>query len=1017
VEAIFLQSVFDDALQHPNFFNGRILTATDLSDEQAAAQKRSRWLGMAIGEGVAYGLAVRQASGASLSISSGLAVNRRGEALWLPGDVTLNLVDVRTQASAGGDSPFQPCDIPAAVTTTGVVSAEYSLLTITRASRDSSEIALTSSLNGSGGLCSQSRYADEGVQFKLIPLRAVDFGFTLPAAAALRQSAWAHQFFATAGWLANAARPLTQGMSYGLIDTLRAMTNSPLTDCDVPLAFVRFADGAVQFVDMWAVRRGCTTVGHADAFPFQTGGARFTQYAASPRREREAAAMLLQFQGQLERLRQTDSNPLTLKAVEHFVYLPSAGYLDSTSTAVTTGRRFNPTVFFGTTIPRKTLDLAYVRAVFQSSLFIEPIPVGTSMPIDLYEVPGSDPNDPYVIFVRREPVVAVTPPKPPEVEVETPESRTGDLIIAVMDEKGKPVSKDSIERVGVTNVRTGQNFSAGELAGGDKKKAYGTFSSQFREKSYQIASKYGKEAAFDDSAWDVLQEQYAIYALNNLPVGIYTIGVSPANSRYSTSSASVNVAPNTDNTATVTLKARGRTKPDEGVVTFRPPLVVENGHIYDKAYARPKWKEYVELDEDRLHDWLRFEGTVATNALEDLLPPFVEEDPRVSTNSPMLYIDPDYDPNNPAAAVYAVMQTEDGSLHPVVLVASEYALDQRLSATQANIADVDAATYASVLQPNGLGDLEVLAAAPAVLVGAVMGIETESARSLVSEAQVAVEESFKGRFIQYAGIDTAANAVLMETFGDTVGVANATPEQVLTVLNSIPGKNYSAGFAERFVDKVRGTLPTESWSLAGLNLSANEMGALGAAGVLTRGGLVDAAKDDAARAGVLAALGTNEAGLTRITGKAVAGIAGGQFVSATNVSVANVAGVTGEIASGLVGLGITSAAELANADRTALATELNLSAVEINAIVTNATENSYGFSTILTNLGVSEEKIGELSEAGILSMGDLARTDETALAGILNVDAGAAGSISTAAGLVMTGNFASGGFMRGGRVR
>jgi hypothetical protein len=89
----FLDAVFADGLQHPNFFNGRILTATDLRDEQAAGLKRSRYLGQAVGTGVVHGLAVSAVNGQrDLQITAGLAVNPRGDGLALPGTTTVELV-------------------------------------------------------------------------------------------------------------------------------------------------------------------------------------------------------------------------------------------------------------------------------------------------------------------------------------------------------------------------------------------------------------------------------------------------------------------------------------------------------------------------------------------------------------------------------------------------------------------------------------------------------------------------------------------------------------------------------------------------------------------------------------------------------------------------------------------------------------------------------------------------------------------------------------------------------------
>ena len=45
-----------------NFFNGRLLSARDLTREQSANRESDRRLGQAIGEGIAYGLEVSKST-------------------------------------------------------------------------------------------------------------------------------------------------------------------------------------------------------------------------------------------------------------------------------------------------------------------------------------------------------------------------------------------------------------------------------------------------------------------------------------------------------------------------------------------------------------------------------------------------------------------------------------------------------------------------------------------------------------------------------------------------------------------------------------------------------------------------------------------------------------------------------------------------------------------------------------------------------------------------------------------
>ena len=48
--------IIEGAIRSTNFFNGRLLSARDLTLEQSAYREADRRLGKAIGEGIAYGL-------------------------------------------------------------------------------------------------------------------------------------------------------------------------------------------------------------------------------------------------------------------------------------------------------------------------------------------------------------------------------------------------------------------------------------------------------------------------------------------------------------------------------------------------------------------------------------------------------------------------------------------------------------------------------------------------------------------------------------------------------------------------------------------------------------------------------------------------------------------------------------------------------------------------------------------------------------------------------------------------
>src|SRR4051812_48149119 len=96
--------ILDNGIRSVNFFNGRLLSGEDLSQEQTANRTARRYLGQAVGEGVAYGLEVSQSQGVStpsmpvVTVQPGLAVNRNGQTLALTQSIDLAL------AAGGGSS-------------------------------------------------------------------------------------------------------------------------------------------------------------------------------------------------------------------------------------------------------------------------------------------------------------------------------------------------------------------------------------------------------------------------------------------------------------------------------------------------------------------------------------------------------------------------------------------------------------------------------------------------------------------------------------------------------------------------------------------------------------------------------------------------------------------------------------------------------------------------------------------------------------------------------------------------
>lgn len=315
------QPVGDGGIETVNFFNGRLLTAADMSREQDARRQADARLGFALGDGVAFGLEVSagpvvdDTSGSampSVTIAPGLAINRAGQVLRLGYDeqVRLSRIGATTPPLAG--NAFSDC-VPV-IGGSYVAGQGLYILTIAP-----SEIAAgrapTNGLSAAAAACNIDRVI-EAVQFRLLAVPPHLYA-QLNAAAPRFRNDVAYACFGlgvTASWAT--ALFGQAGRDTGLLVEMR---DFGLTDCDVPLAMLAFAGAAsMVFLDTWAVRR---PVGPSEAAlgPLRS--------LVAPRRIATGKAMLEQFQAQLTDLVGTSGTLGTVSAKTHFPMLPPVGLL------------------------------------------------------------------------------------------------------------------------------------------------------------------------------------------------------------------------------------------------------------------------------------------------------------------------------------------------------------------------------------------------------------------------------------------------------------------------------------------------------------------------------------------------------------------------------------------------------------------------------------------------------------------------------------------------------------------
>jgi hypothetical protein len=345
------QPLKEGGIRTVNFFNGRLLTSKDLSREQDARRESAARLGLAIGDGVAFGLEVTRdevddlPQSPVLRVRAGLAVNRMGQSLRLTSDASVALS--RRFDAVGADCVFNDCQpIAGGVYVQG---AGIYLLTIAPAQLTEGRAA-TNGLDPLSVACNTDTLV-EAVQFRLIgidPLRFAD----LDISSRQFRNRLAYRCFGIEEREKSAIDPWRiDPPLYGLVDELRTVG---LSDRDVPLALVYWTGGGLQFVDMWAVRRKLLAPDALSGFSFSRNPlvpSELSSFAFLARQRRlvEAHAMCAQFQQQLGDVLNATVNPATIIAADVFRYLPPFGVVPLLALPL---RGFDESAFFSGIVRR-----------------------------------------------------------------------------------------------------------------------------------------------------------------------------------------------------------------------------------------------------------------------------------------------------------------------------------------------------------------------------------------------------------------------------------------------------------------------------------------------------------------------------------------------------------------------------------------------------------------------------------------------------------------------------------------
>lgn len=406
-----LTPILDGGIANTHFFNGRLLTAESLREEQDAQRRQHEALGRAAGDGIVSGLSVRRSAlvpeGNVVHVDGGLAFNRLGQPLTVPEsglEITL-LTSPETAVTEAG--LFADCATPTTVTPDLPLNAFILALAPASGFKGKAPMhGLTDrgTLNGCG-----SRYAVAGVQFRLVGLDLDEFaGISADthdqlnsllasddddrARLARLRNLLAHLCFGTEELARFAVDPFAQVggksdfASYGALDAVG------LNDCDVPLALLHITNRGIRFIDNWAVRRRVTPAPLSPMWPLPTGD----------RRPAEGEAIFLQFQEQMTQLIQVNPGMApAINAINHLRYLPPAGLLrlnEGGSPGIDVG-----TFFDG--IPRQAdpifLEGAQILPLLHAAQRYPPIDLAQEEAIWLYRVRENDrsaTDQPYLLF-------------------------------------------------------------------------------------------------------------------------------------------------------------------------------------------------------------------------------------------------------------------------------------------------------------------------------------------------------------------------------------------------------------------------------------------------------------------------------------------------------------------------------------------------------------------------------------------------------------------------------------------
>jgi len=363
--------ITNPSMRSINFFNGRLLTAEDLGQEQAIRRAADARIGQAVGYGVANGLEVSQPVSAAtqpvVTIQPGLAINLKGQAMSLSDAVDVSLVRPASAGVPATLGTFSDCQPPQP----GIYVADAGVYLLVMCPASATEGRAPVNGLGTCTVACNARYNIEGVQFRLVQLPT---GADLTQPALLRNTVAYECFGTIVDTAAFVADPFNASWDRtGLLDLMRRKKIG-IGDCDIPISVIYWTLEGIQYIDMWSVRRRLAKPGASHSWPL----------LFSDRRTSETDAMIQQFQDQIETIFTVESGLENIQATDRFTFLPPVGLLPMRGPG--SARGFDAGTFFGSRASRAiaTMDGESLRSLFAEARDHEPIDLRSAEKIQLY---------------------------------------------------------------------------------------------------------------------------------------------------------------------------------------------------------------------------------------------------------------------------------------------------------------------------------------------------------------------------------------------------------------------------------------------------------------------------------------------------------------------------------------------------------------------------------------------------------------------------------------------------------